>query len=596
LRLTALVVSLFMLFALSFGCGGGSDPEYSPDPSVGDVVGGDETPGGDETEPTSEDGEKTGGASNDCFEDGFCDIRCVNASECPPGFSCVMHMCTFDCLSDDECGTGGVCNDSGLCEATDAEPMPDCVSDSECGSGRFCNPAGTCEKISVLLGCRNDADCPLGQYCDDSHTCEIFPDAGVACSVDDDCPGNYHCGASSLCIQECRTHSQCGAGEACDDGGRCILAGIPAGIAYFSFNSTGAASDPIEPATYASQSYRIDMVEIAPAGRPEMLASTSFRLVGSASTAAAGDGGASYIPFQGHLIDAVGLDVNRSVKVEVRLYDSLISGIGQGVENSHVIYADEHPVVDVEGGLFRIGIGGGSPLDPDEPVLPIDKLLEAENVFMELWIDGERLSPRQGLGTIPAVFHAKYARYADEVENLPPVTEGNLPNYPAELIKAGTLSAACIPSGLSVSKITGSLGVGNIPNLSASDFDDLGSLPSGVIGQMDAGKITSGTISKELLPDGSYIARDNLMVLSGSISNEQMLVFPSGFDPTTEGVQCGYMLTPGITMGSVEGIDRIYLEKSDSNVIRCEVDQHEESDETTHTVPCTANYMIICKK
>lgn len=285
MRLTALIVSVIMLVAVSFGCGGaGSDPSFSPDPSVGDIVGGDEGGGGGgEVEVPGDDGkeqtEET--AENDCFEDGFCNQRCASAEECPPGFSCIMSMCTFDCVTDDECGTGGVCNDSGLCEATDAEPMPGCTSDEECGAGRFCNSAGGCEKIPVFLGCQDDADCPMGQYCDEVHSCEIFPGAGIECEVDDDCPGNYHCGPSYLCVQECRTHYQCGDGQACDSDGYCVAVGAPAAIVSFSFNTAGAQTDPTGPVAFESANFRIDQVEIAPAGRSEMLTSPSFRLIGS---------------------------------------------------------------------------------------------------------------------------------------------------------------------------------------------------------------------------------------------------------------------------------------------------------------------------
>jgi len=283
-RTTALLISLVMLFALSFGCGGaGSDPSFSPDPSIGDMLGGDEDEGDGEGGSQGGDasGESRSVEEGDCFEDGFCNVRCASASDCPPGFSCIMNMCTFDCQDDDECGAGGVCNDAGLCEGADAEPMPGCVSDDDCGLGRFCNEQASCEKIPVLLGCRGDADCPYGQYCDDDHSCQVYPGAGVECSDDSDCPGNHHCDADYLCAQECRAHEECAEGQGCDPQGYCTDVGQPARLASFTFNAPGANTDPAGPAVFTSANFRIDMVEIAPAGRQAVLSSPGFRLVGS---------------------------------------------------------------------------------------------------------------------------------------------------------------------------------------------------------------------------------------------------------------------------------------------------------------------------
>jgi|GEM_PF-4900545 len=297
------------------------------------------------------------------------------------------------------------------------------------------------------------------------------------------------------------------------------------------------------------------------------------------------------ISYQGYLLDAQGAELGRPVELEVRLYDSLIAGIDKGVTDDHVIYAEAHAAVDVEGGVFRISIGAGQPLDAKWTGLPAEELLVADSVYLEMWVDGERLSPRQRMGAMPAVFHAEYAKYAEEVENLPAVTEANLPNYPAEMIKSGTLSSTCIPSGLGVSLIDGAIDSSFVPSISAERFDHTGKLPPQVVGAMDASKITTGTISRGMLPNESYVAREDFIVMTGSVADEQMLVFPPGFDAATE---CQYVLTPGVTMGSVEGIDQIYLSVT-GGVVKCQIDKHEGDDGgATLTVPCNANYMIVC--
>jgi hypothetical protein len=280
--MTAILISCFLMLALSFGCGGaGGDPAFSPDPSVLDVPGDDADGSGEggeiEVPEEGDDASADAAAGANCFEDGFCNQRCASASECPPGFSCVLNMCTFDCLSDAECGSGGWCNDAGLCESTVAAPMPDCASDAACGSGRYCNAAQACEKIPVFLGCRNDADCPLGQYCDDAHSCALFPGAGVECAADGDCPGNYHCSAALRCEQECRADAQCSDGTACSSEGLCVAVGSPVRVVSFSFNTAGSQDASV----FKSAHFRVDQVEIAPAGRSEMLSSAHYRLIGS---------------------------------------------------------------------------------------------------------------------------------------------------------------------------------------------------------------------------------------------------------------------------------------------------------------------------
>lgn len=278
---TGVAVVLVLAFA-GYGCGGaGGDPEFSPDPSVGDLFGGNETPGGgDDVIDATGDGDEAQ-EERDCFLDGFCYRACESAADCPDGFSCIMRVCTFDCQSDAECGAGGVCNSVGLCEASTGEGIPVCTIDADCGDGRFCNADGACEQIPVLLGCQGDVDCPLGQYCDDMHKCELFPGPGVECSIDDDCPGNYYCDALGECTQECRSSYQCGDGEACNDVGRCVAVGAPARLVSFTFGALGADTDPAGPVSFGSASFRLTNVQITTAGRDQILTSPSYRLTGS---------------------------------------------------------------------------------------------------------------------------------------------------------------------------------------------------------------------------------------------------------------------------------------------------------------------------
>lgn len=272
-------IAVMALLALVIaGCGAGGDPSFSPDPTIGEAQGDQSAPSGDaDATQANADAEE----ERDCFLDGFCYRECASAADCPSGFSCIMSVCTFDCQSDAECGPGGVCSSVGLCEVASGTGLPACTDDAECGAGRFCNTSGDCEQIPVLLGCQNDADCPLGQYCNDMHACKLFPGPLVTCSVDADCPGNYYCDALNECAQQCRSHYQCGSGEACDDVGRCVMTGAPARLISFTFGALGADTDPSGPVSFESASFRLTNVQIAPAGRNQVLTSSSFRLTGS---------------------------------------------------------------------------------------------------------------------------------------------------------------------------------------------------------------------------------------------------------------------------------------------------------------------------
>ena len=109
--------SIFILLFLALivavsGCGGG-DAKFSPDPSIGAQPGGDAPPppdGGTGDGGAGQGGENTSqnksSQERDCFLDGFCYRVCRTAAECPEGFSCIMNVCTYDCQTDSECGTG----------------------------------------------------------------------------------------------------------------------------------------------------------------------------------------------------------------------------------------------------------------------------------------------------------------------------------------------------------------------------------------------------------------------------------------------------------------------------------------------------------
>lgn len=296
------------------------------------------------------------------------------------------------------------------------------------------------------------------------------------------------------------------------------------------------------------------------------------------------------IPYQGHLTDAAGVDVAETLAVEVRLYDSLIAGIGQPISNNHVIYAESHPAVSVDGGKFGIAIGEGVPLDSAWSGLPVDRMIESESVYLELWVDGERLTPRQQLGSVPAAIRAGHAKFADEIADLGEISAAMMPAYDASRIASGTFESAQIPN-LNAGIIEGTLAAGRIPNLSVSNFAETGELSSSLFAALDAATITDGVLGVERFNPANIMEFGDFAIATGTLTHGQHLNLPSEFDPA----ECGVVLSTSETVGAVEGIDRwdMYLNPSTGNLF-CQI--YEKWQGTGDTDTCNAHYLAVCKK
>lgn len=279
---------IIVLAAAVAGCGGGKDASFSPDPSIAQVPGGQDAPGGgdvgggDGGDGTVNTGETAGGEPDDedCFLNGFCYRACKVATECPQGFSCILYVCTYDCQTDQECGSGGKCNEVGLCEVAEGGSIPACSSDVDCGDGRFCNGQGQCEQIPITLGCQGDIDCPMGQYCGEEHSCKVLPEMELSCTIDSNCLGDSFCNGSHICEQECRSDVQCSEGASCNNVGKCVSPSTPLKLVSFSFGSL--RNEDSGSSTFGSTNFKLKNVEMTVAGRNQVLTSTHFRLIGNA--------------------------------------------------------------------------------------------------------------------------------------------------------------------------------------------------------------------------------------------------------------------------------------------------------------------------
>lgn len=308
--------------------------------------------------------------------------------------------------------------------------------------------------------------------------------------------------------------------------------------------------------------------------------------------------GSKMISYQGHIMDTDGINVNAVYPVEVRLYDSFIAGIGQGIENSHVVYAEIHNAIEVKGGNFVIAIGGGVPVGDKWTELPVDQIVSRENIYLELWIDGERMSPRQKVGSVPATVTAEYSKYADELTEIPDIAPEQMPAYNAEKITSGAFASNQIPTVKpscvnenDTGCISGLLSPAQIPALSADKFSTSGTLSADRLDSLDASKITGGMVSSSTLPS-NLLKSHNIAFRTGTAPHNSMIAVPSGFSKS----DCVWVASPSTHDGSVEGIDQIELSVNNDLVVTCRI-----FESWTHTygkpvVLCSANYAIFCKK
>lgn len=298
------------------------------------------------------------------------------------------------------------------------------------------------------------------------------------------------------------------------------------------------------------------------------------------------------ILYQGHLTDAGGIDISGTVQIEVRLYDSLIAGIGQPVTNSHITYAETHAAVAVDDGNFRIAIGDGVPLDAKWIVLPLEALAEKEGIYLELWINDERLSPRQRMGSVPAVLRAKYAKYADSLTSIPTLTEEMVPAYDAEKVGSGVFIQSQIPNLSPAQFNTGTLSPSAIPGLPADKFivDVNHKIPRERLPHTLSASIVAGTaLPVERFPAGLLLDA-NVAIGSGVISDHEMLMLPADFTPG----QCHIVLSAAnLAQTAEDGLQNLTMTLDGSNVVNC---TYFGSEHVDTPAPCSATYLYMCKK
>lgn len=110
------------------------------------------------------------------------------------------------------------------------------------------------------------------------------------------------------------------------------------------------------------------------------------------------------ISYQGQLLDADGNPLGGPVDLQIRIYESFSPSPGEVA-----LFVEDHAGMEITtGGVFSITLGGGSTvsgtLGPET--------FEGSNRYLEVHVNGERLSPRQPFNSVPYAFHASRAENA----------------------------------------------------------------------------------------------------------------------------------------------------------------------------------------
>lgn len=152
------------------------------------------------------------------------------------------------------------------------------------------------------------------------------------------------------------------------------------------------------------------------------------------------------IPFQGLLLDDVGDPVDAAVDLDFALFDGLTGGT--------LLWSESHAGVTVVSGVYGVELGSTTPLS--------QSVLAGGSAFLEITVDGETMTPRQQLLSVP------YALVSEQV--------GSVAALPLEQILASFSFDGQPPSNFDPEEGTGDADGDGVPNFIDPDNDDDGLL------------------------------------------------------------------------------------------------------------------------
>lgn len=337
--------------------------------------------------------------------------------------------------------------------------------------------------------------------------------------------------------------------------------------------------------------------------------------------AGSGAAGAADVPavmhYQARLSQTNGSPVEGTVNAEVWIYDSALEGVDGDLLSEHLLYAESHESARVERGMLRLSIGEGRARGRFAGTsLPVEELSTAPDVYLLLYINGEKTEPRQRAGHEVFAQRAQYARVAENITGAFHIPASSLPEMDASKTY-GTVPAARVPQ-MDASRISGSVGADRLPALSL-DRIVTGTLLNAVIGEIDSLNITAGKFPIGTMPTGTMLS-DSVYIEAGDISDGGTVAIPAAFRwPTALTGDCDIAMSlKNLDMPVYDGskmmADDLFVYAETLGLIfpmgyraHCEA-EHERACAawegtwprtcTAYATryPCTASYLMVCVK
>ncbi len=155
----------------------------------------------------------------DCGTVGGSSLSCVDAADCGEFQLCDEGQC-IDQAQVETCESSNECPFGQFCDLAQTSCV-DCLMDDHCEVGLVCQVDGTCGDGSVE--CAADYDCPTDYVCDGEGQCILGEttvggnDQEIPCSAQTDCDVYGRICQDNICVA-CTADSQCQTGYVCSAG------------------------------------------------------------------------------------------------------------------------------------------------------------------------------------------------------------------------------------------------------------------------------------------------------------------------------------------------------------------------------------------
>lgn len=163
-----------------------------------------------------------------CNTEGKCEVGC-NEHSCPLGKACKPGTGCVDCLTDSQCGAGKVCKQN-TCVPGCSRTNPNCPNTMACDvdagscvgcvTNTNCLPPGppVCDPTThTCVECTTGTDCRDPQH----PVCNPSTNTCVECTGDTECPAGKVC-QTNVCVPGCNANHPCPMGSVCNGQGQCV--------------------------------------------------------------------------------------------------------------------------------------------------------------------------------------------------------------------------------------------------------------------------------------------------------------------------------------------------------------------------------------